>query len=66
MSVGGKIVKVGVRVLVCAGLLGWIFHAIFSQEARQMAAGQGLVWEQMSRAEQWQAAWHYGPLGRRY
>src|SRR5262249_5132501 len=30
-------------------------------EARRLAPGQGIVWERLSRLDQWQLAWSHGP-----
>lgn len=61
MSTGGKIWRTGWRIIICALLLGWIFHAIFQNEAKLAATKKGIVWEQLSKAEQWRAAWELGP-----
>ncbi|MCI0350463.1 MAG: flippase-like domain-containing protein, partial [Acidobacteriales bacterium] len=53
--------KITWRVLVCLVLLGWIFHAIFLNEAKAASRQRGVNWEGLSRAEQWQAAWSHGP-----
>lgn len=41
--------------------MGWIFHAIFMNEGRQALTAQGVVWDNLSRGEQWRAAWRLGP-----
>ncbi len=61
MSAGKKIWNVSWRVLICLLLLGWIFHAIFLNEAKLAAEKQQLPWSQLTRWEQWQNAWHLGP-----
>ncbi|MBI3192570.1 MAG: flippase-like domain-containing protein [Pedosphaera parvula] len=61
MKAGGKTWKVGLRFGICALLLVWIFHAIFVKEGRSAIEAQGRVWNALSGAEQWQAAWYYGP-----
>jgi len=53
--------KIGWKLLVCLALLGWIFHAIFLNEASAAARQNGVDWQKLSRAEQWQSAWTYGP-----
>jgi glycosyltransferase 2 family protein len=53
--------KIGWRVLVCIVLLGWIFHAIFLNEAKALARQRGINWDNLPRAEQWQQAWTHGP-----
>ena len=53
--------KIGWRVLVCIVLLGWIFHAIFLNEAKAAARQRGINWESLPRAEQWSQAWTVGP-----
>jgi uncharacterized protein (TIRG00374 family) len=61
MSAGKKIWNVTWRLLVCLLLLGWIFHAIFTNEAK-LAAGKNLIqWEQLTKLQQWEAAWKLGP-----
>ncbi len=47
--------------MVCALLLGWIFHAIFVNEARLIAPKHGINWTELSRLEQWGTAWQLGP-----
>ena len=51
--------KVSLRLVICALLLVWIFHAIFVNEAR-LATGEE-AWLALSRTEQWQNAWSLGP-----
>ncbi|MBC8002911.1 MAG: flippase-like domain-containing protein [Opitutaceae bacterium] len=46
------------RLAVCAALLAWIFHAIFTNEAREI---HGATWDSLSRGERWEAAWRVGP-----
>lgn len=53
--------KIGWRVLVCIVLLGWIFHAIFLNEAKAAAGQRGVDWDKLPRSEQWQQAWTHGP-----
>jgi len=53
--------KIGWRVLVCIVLLGWIFHAIFLNEAKVAARQRGINWDGLPRAEQWSQAWTVGP-----
>jgi hypothetical protein len=61
VSAGRKIWTAGWKLLVCLGLLGWVFHVIFVKEGRTAAQAQGIAWEQLARAEQWRLAWTYGP-----
>ncbi|MHB8522098.1 MAG: lysylphosphatidylglycerol synthase transmembrane domain-containing protein [Limisphaerales bacterium] len=51
----------GWRLGICGLLLLWIFHAIFVNEGRLALRRQGLDWDQLSRGEQWSAAWSHGP-----
>lgn len=53
--------KIGWKILVCLVLLGWIFHAIFLNEAKAAAAQRGVAWESLPRSEQWHQAWTHGP-----
>ncbi|MCI0746652.1 MAG: flippase-like domain-containing protein [Verrucomicrobia subdivision 3 bacterium] len=53
--------KIGWKILVCVALLGWIFHAIFLNEARAAAGQRGVDWDRLPRAEQWSQAWTHGP-----
>ncbi len=46
---------------MCAVLLAWIFHSIFLNEGRLAWQREGHAWSELSRAEQWQAAWTHGP-----
>lgn len=61
MKARAKIARVGWRLAVCLVLLIWVFHSIFVSEGQSAWAGQSPAWEQLSRAEQWQTAWHLGP-----
>ncbi|WCJ58153.1 lysylphosphatidylglycerol synthase transmembrane domain-containing protein [Fontisphaera persica] len=61
MSEARKIWRIGWRLAVCALLMGWIFHAIFMNEGRQVLTARGQHWEALTRAEQWRAAWRLGP-----
>ena len=61
VKASGKIWKTGLKFAVCALLLVWIFHSIFVKEGRNAIEAQGRVWNTLSGAEQWQAAWYYGP-----
>jgi len=56
-----KIWNITWRIVVCAILLGWIFNAIFVNEARLVAPERGIQWDQLSRTEQWETAWQVGP-----
>ena len=53
--------KIGWKILVCVVLLGWIFHAIFLNEAKAAALQRGVNWDNLPRAEQWHQAWTHGP-----
>ena len=61
MSTGKKIWSTAWRILVCLVLLGWIFHAIFTNEAKLAAAKNGFNWSELSRLQQWEQAWRLGP-----
>lgn len=54
------------RVALCLVLLGWVFQSIFLNEGSEAYERQGRDWHALSRWEQWQGAWTYGPaeLGR--
>ena len=62
MSAGKKIWSLTWRILIGVLLLGWIFHAIFTNEAKLAAPGKGIIWNQLSRVEQWETAWRIGPI----
>jgi uncharacterized membrane protein YbhN (UPF0104 family) len=51
----------GCRVFICALLLFWICHSIFTNEARSAWERRGLVWGQLTWPEQWKAVWSVGP-----
>lgn len=61
MSAGKKTWKVAWRIVVCILLLGWIFHAIFTNEAKIAAERNNLPWKELPRSEQWKQAWQNGP-----
>lgn len=61
MSRARTIWRVGWRLGVCAVLLFWICHAIFTQEARTALELRGGAWSDLSRDAQWRAAWSQGP-----
>lgn len=61
MSAARKAWRIGWRLAVCAFLLLWLFHTIFSNEARAASEGQGPAWDQLSRTQQWHLAWTVGP-----
>lgn len=61
MSAAPKYWRVGWRVLLCATLLGWVFHAIFVSEGKLAWEAQGRSWTALPRMEQWRAAWTLGP-----
>jgi uncharacterized protein (TIRG00374 family) len=56
-----KIWKIGWRLAVCALLMAWILQTIFQNEGRLAWERQGHSWSQLSRTQQWQAAWSHGP-----
>ena len=58
LSASRKIWNVAWRLAVCAALLAWIFHAIFTNEARGI---HGVGWDALSRSERWESAWRVGP-----
>jgi uncharacterized protein (TIRG00374 family) len=41
--------------------MAWILHTIFQNEGRLAWERQGHSWSQLTRMEQWQAAWSHGP-----
>jgi uncharacterized protein (TIRG00374 family) len=49
------------RVAVCLLLLGWIFQAIFWNEARLARIQLGEPWQELTRWERLHLAWTYGP-----
>jgi len=49
------------RFGVCLVLLAWVFHAIFTNEGKSAAQKLGLIWDQLSRWDQWHFAWSHGP-----
>jgi glycosyltransferase 2 family protein len=51
------------RVVVCLLLLGWIFQAIFYNEARITWERGGHDWVALSKGERLQLAWKLGPPG---
>jgi len=69
VSIGRRALRLGARLAVAGLLLGWIFHSIFVNEARQAAHqhrllaadGQLVRWETLSRFAQWRYGWSYGP-----
>ncbi len=61
MSSARKIWKIGWRLAICGALMFWILHTIFQNEGRLAWEREGHAWAQLSRAQQWQAAWSYGP-----
>src|SRR5258706_696099 len=54
--------SIGWRVLVCLLLLAWLFHNIFFKEGKQAGEQQGVNWNGLRQAEQWNIAWHRGPI----
>jgi uncharacterized protein (TIRG00374 family) len=61
VSVGKKAWNIAWRIGVCVLLLGWIFHAIFLNEAKVAAERNHLPWKELTRSQQWQQAWQNGP-----
>lgn len=61
MKEGRHYGKIAGRLAVCALLLFWILHVIFLKEGRSAWQRQGLDWDQLNLAAQWQAAWTQGP-----
>ena len=61
MSAARKIWKIGWRLAVCTLLMAWILQAIFQNEGRLAWQRQGHSWSQLSRTQQWRAAWWHGP-----
>lgn len=61
MKAAGNTWRVAWRLGVCAALLGWAFHSIFLNEARQVHEARGETWEQLSWGEQARLAWTVGP-----
>jgi glycosyltransferase 2 family protein len=53
--------KIGWKILICVLLLGWIFHAIFLNEAKAAAQQRAVDWDSLPRTEKWQRAWTHGP-----
>ncbi|MDI9402185.1 MAG: lysylphosphatidylglycerol synthase transmembrane domain-containing protein [Verrucomicrobiota bacterium] len=49
------------RILVSAVLLLWIFHAIFMEQGKLLAASESIRWQELPRMEQWRMAWFIGP-----
>lgn len=61
MKTRGKVLGIIWRVVLCAILLGWVFHQIFLGEGRTAYQRQGGAWESLSRTQQWRVAWTRGP-----
>ncbi|MEP6662416.1 MAG: lysylphosphatidylglycerol synthase transmembrane domain-containing protein, partial [Verrucomicrobiota bacterium] len=61
MSGFKKIWKLAWRIGLCFILLAWIFHSIFRNEGKSAAENKGIVWDHLSRADQWKIAWTTGP-----
>jgi glycosyltransferase 2 family protein len=49
------------RLVICALLLFWISHAIFTSEAESAVRAAGKDWSELGATERWQAAWTIGP-----
>lgn len=56
-----RILRVGVRLVICLVLLGWVFHSIFLNEGKAAAERQNIPWKELSRGDQWRIAWQHGP-----
>jgi len=61
VSAARKIWRIGWRLGVCGLLLFWILHSIFLNEGRLSRERKGGSWSELSRIQQWQAAWSSGP-----
>lgn len=61
MSATRKIWNIAWRLAVCALLMFWICHSIFLNEAHSAWERSQRTFEELNRAEQWQAAWTLGP-----
>jgi glycosyltransferase 2 family protein len=61
VSAGGKSRRILWRVALAALLLFWIFHNIFTNEGRLVLDRAGVDWAELTRGEQWRAAWSHGP-----
>jgi uncharacterized protein (TIRG00374 family) len=62
VSAARKIWKISWRGAVCALLLGWIFQAIFYNEAR-VSFQPADAWMKLTRWERFRMAWEHGPRG---
>jgi glycosyltransferase 2 family protein len=56
-----KLWSLGWRLGLCALLLVWIFHSIFTNEGRLAVERDGGVWDHLATGDQWRAAWQHGP-----
>ena len=61
MSATRKIWSTAWRLTVCAGLMFWICHSIFLNEAHSAFDRSPRAFEELTRAEQWRIAWTLGP-----
>jgi glycosyltransferase 2 family protein len=61
VSTGSKVWRITWRLALCAALMVWICHTIFLNEARSAGSQSGQEWAGLTRLEQWQAAWSFGP-----
>ncbi len=61
MKAAGPTWRVAGRLAVCAVLLGWAFHTIFLNEARQVHESQGGSWAALSGTARTRLAWTVGP-----
>lgn len=52
--------KISWQASLCLVLLVWIFHSIFRNEGRLASQKSGVLWDQLSRMEQWKIAWTTG------
>ena len=53
---------IAAKACLGAVLLFWILHSIFTEEVRLHHQSTGTPWEEISRAQKWQAAWQEGPV----
>lgn len=49
------------RISLCLLLLAWVFHSIFSDEARHVLTQEGTGWSELAWQDRFQSAWHIGP-----
>jgi len=61
VSATRKLWSITWRLAVCALLMFWICHSIFLNEAHSAWERSQRSFDELTRAEQWQAAWTLGP-----